>query len=245
MKTDLLETSIIIHYRKDSDDRAFNLKTIYSFLEENIQYKELIIINDNKEIDTEMEWFKQKRSNLIPLFFENDGHFRKAYAFNIAANHASGKVLCFYDVDVIIDQNNLKLAQDMILSGEFDHVYPFNGTFMNVRKPAFPAFLENFDFSLLKNSLDIEFASDTSPGGCNLISREAFTKIKGYDSDFIGWGFEDTDYYERSTRSNRVAYLKNDDAICWHLDHDNSIRLENPHYQNNLKKFIQNNRNLC
>lgn len=243
MKTDLSNTSIIIHYRKDSEDRAFNLKTIYRFLEENVQFKELIIINDNDKIDPEMEFFKQKRTDLIPLWFHNDDQFRKTYAFNVGCAHATGNVLCFYDVDVLIEPKYLKLAQDKILSGEFDHVYPFTGRFMNVKKELFPTFLPEFDFSVVKNSPEYtEVASNESPGGCNLISKEAFIKMKGYDNDFIGWGFEDTDFYERSKRSNRVQYLDDPDAVCWHLNHDNSIRMENPHYQKNLQKFITNNR---
>jgi len=157
--------------------------------------------------------------------------------------HATGDVLCFYDVDILIDPKFLKIAQDKILSGEADHVYPFNGTFVNVQKPLFPAFLEHFNFEIPNNSQEhTEFASAESPGGCNLISKEAFMKIKGYDNGFIGWGFEDTDYFERSSRVNRVEYLKDARAICWHLDHESAIRTENPHYNNNLQIFIKNNR---
>jgi len=85
MKTDLSNTSFIIHYRKDSEDRAFNLKTIYRFLEENVKYKELIIVNDNSKVDDEMTLFKQKRPDLIPLWFENQDHFKKSYAFNVGS----------------------------------------------------------------------------------------------------------------------------------------------------------------
>jgi len=244
-KFDLTNTSFIIHYRKDSLDRAFNLRTICRFFLEKIDYGQLIIINDNNKVDDEMEQFKNNVNNIVPLFFQNDDHFKKSASFNAASNYATGELLCFYDVDVLIEPRFLKEAQDKILRGEYDHIYPFNGTFFNVKQEYFPRFLNTFNFELLLLSKELEyleFASDTSPGGCNIISKEAFKKIGGYDESFIGWGFEDTDFKERSCRQNKIHYLSDKDAICWHLNHDNSIRLENPHYQRNLQIFIKNNR---
>jgi predicted glycosyltransferase involved in capsule biosynthesis len=242
MKTDLSKTSIIIHYRKDSEDRAFNLKTIVRFLSNNVNYGELIIINDSSEIDPEMHSFSDKNGKY--LFFKNDGHFKKAYGFNEAASIAKCDILCFYDVDILIEPKYIKMSQDAIIKGEFDHIYPFNGTFINIKKENFNEFLDDFNFSIMKGLTSNELASSTSPGGCNLISRQAFSKIGGYDQDFVGWGFEDTDFFERSKKINRVKYLDDVDAICWHLEHDNAIRVENPHYNNNLNKFIKNNR-IC
>jgi predicted glycosyltransferase involved in capsule biosynthesis len=241
--TDLSETSIIIHYRKDSDDRAFNLKTITDFLIREINFKQLIIVNDNDKVDHEMLDFKGI-DKVYPIFYENTDHFKKAASFNYGRSVATGKVLCFYDVDALIEPKYLKMAQDEILNGVADHVYPFSGSFRNIKKEAFGNILNPVDFDKIKNlnSDLVEWASDTSPGGCNMISKEAFDKIKGYDINFIGWGFEDTDFYERSTRNNRVKYLKDTDSTCWHLDHASAIRVENPHYQNNLNVFIRNNR---
>lgn len=240
MKTDLSNTSIIIHYRKDSEDRGFNLKTIFRFLSDNVEYGELIVINDSCEIDPEM--YSLSGENIKSLFFKNDGHFKKSYGFNSAASVAKCDILCFYDVDILIEPKYLKMAQDKILNSECDHVYPFNGTFINLKKENFDKFLGDFNFTVVKGLSSNELASTTSPGGCNLISKGAFLKIGGYDEGFVGWGFEDTDFFERSKRINRVEYLDDCDAVCWHLDHDNAIRVENPHYNNNLNKFIKNNR---
>ena len=242
--TDLSNTSIIIHYRKDSDDREFNLNTITKFLSENVNFKQLIIVNDDKSIDSGMFKFKNL-DKICPVFIQNEDHFKKALAFNTARKmYATGDVLCFYDVDVLIEPQYLKIAQDKILRGDADHVYPFNGYFYNIKKSCFDQILDPLDFRKIDNleSEYVEFASDRSPGGCCLISTEAFDKIGGYDTNFIGWGFEDTDFFERSEEINRVEYLEEYDSICWHLEHSSAIRTENPHYENNLKTFIKNNR---
>lgn len=249
MKYNLSHTSIIIHYRKDSEDRAYNLDKIMNYLNLFIDFKELIIINDNSKIDEEMKFYKNK-DRIIPLFMENTDHFKKSVAFNQAVKHSTGEVLCFYDVDILIEGKYLELAQSKIIDGTFDHVYPYTGYFVNIKKNAFSHIFPSYDFQFLLNDLPaydlkwttdyLEPASDYSPGGCNMISKKAFDKMGGYDSRFIGWGYEDTDFFLRSERENNVQYLSDKDAICWHLSHDNAIRLENPHYNNNIKTFNEN-----
>jgi predicted glycosyltransferase involved in capsule biosynthesis len=248
-KFDLSNTSIIIHFRKDHQDRVDNLHRIVSYLCKFLNFKELIIINDNSLLDEEMRSFKDN-NKIIPLFFENHDHFKKSQCFNIGAKYATGEILCFYDVDVLIEGQYLSLAQEQILNGAFDHIYPFTGYFVNIKKSAFEHVLPTYNFDFLLEKLPkydlswttdyLEPASNESPGGCNLISRKAFKKIGGYDERFIGWGYEDTDFLIRSRNSNKVAYLTEKNAICWHLSHDNAIRLENPHYNNNIKVFNEN-----
>lgn len=245
--SNLSDTSILIHYRRDSDDREFNLMTIVEFLKDNVDYKELFIINDNKEIDKELFIFKNDPKVKV-LFFENHDQFKKSQAFNIGREHSTGDILCFYDVDVLIEPQFLQVARDSIKLGGYDHVYPFTGTFYNIKKTIFDEILNPIDFGRMKQedvstSEHVEWASDTSPGGCNLISAEAFDKIGGYDNSFIGWGFEDTDFYERSKKLNKVTYLDDTRSFCWHLDHSSAIRMENPHYEANLRKFVLNRSN--
>ena len=57
-KYNLTETSFIIHFRRDSDDRLFNLKCILNYFDTFINYKELFIINDDFELDSELENLK-------------------------------------------------------------------------------------------------------------------------------------------------------------------------------------------
>jgi len=216
-----------------------------------MDYKELIIINDDTKIDSEMLKFKNF-PNINLLFFENRDEFKKAECFNQGALKATGKILCFYDADVLIEGKYLEQSQNEILNGRYDHIYPFTGYFINIKKLMFDKIFPDYNFNILKESLGgydltwnndlMEPASDRSPGGCNLISKESFLKIGGYDSRFIGWGFEDTDFQFRSKRVNKVKYLNDRDSICWHLQHDNPIRLENPYYDNNIQIFNRNNR---
>jgi hypothetical protein len=72
LKYNLTETSFIIHFRKDSDDRIFNLKCILNYFDTYIDYKELFIINDDSELDSELEKLKEKYPKILIGFLKND-----------------------------------------------------------------------------------------------------------------------------------------------------------------------------
>lgn len=243
MKYNLKKTSIIMHYREDSPDREFNLKNIYKFFDTFFDYQELIIINDNVKMDSVMHDFKNLSPKVIGLFYENDQPFRKGDCFNKAAEISKGDILCFYDVDILIEPKFLEIAQYELLNNDFDHIYPHNGEFVTVKKEAFNKILPSFDFDFMisnKNSDLFEWAASNSPGGCNLITKKSFNKINGYDHRFVGWGYEDTDFRQRSSKKNRIKYLDDENAICWHLQHDDAIKSENPYFKYNENIYIQN-----
>jgi predicted glycosyltransferase involved in capsule biosynthesis len=239
-KYDLAGFSFILHYRKDSADREQNLRRILKFLRDNF-IAEIVIINDEKNIDNPPTWIKEWADQL--LICHNDDEFRKSYCYNEAASKAKGDIFCFWDVDVMVDPKFVWESYLRIDRGFQDHIYPFNGTFIDVQKLLFP-WLENYHFDQMMGlwgdkDEDLHFASGESPGGCNMITREAFEKIGGYDQRFIGWGFEDTDFMQRSKKMNRVSRIMDDDAICWHFNHE-AIRTENPHYMRNLLIYNEN-----
>lgn len=243
MKPDLSHTSFIIHYRKDHDDRFYNFKTILNFLETSIISHEVIIINDDKEMSDEFYNLVSKFPNCKIIFYKNSGVYKRPLAFKKAAKLATGSVLCFYDVDVLIEPIFLKMAQDSILLDHADHVYPYNGTFINILKKDIEA-IESFNFETFKKYVtstevghvndNLEICSTTSFGGVYLISKPSYIKMGEHDERFIGWGFEDNEFYNRSKRFNRICRVMIPDAFCWHINHQGTIRMDNPHLNDNF-----------
>lgn len=242
----LPELSVILHYRKDSEDREFNLKTLLKFFSEQFELSDISVVNDDSKIDPTIIQLGTKYPNINFLFYENSGVYQRTQCFNILASSvAKGSILAFWDIDVFIDPKFVKQSYNLILESKFDHVYPFNGYFIDIQKDLFELIEErNFD-ELNKLHRDrhpsLHIASDVSQGGCNLISKEAYNKIGGYDPQFIGWGFEDVDIFRRSSKVNKVKTISDPEAICWHLHHEQAIRLENPYHQHNLQLFNRNN----
>lgn len=239
------DITFVIHYRKDTEDRKHNLLTSGVYLRDKFPESEIIIVNDDKVCDEDFKESFRYVGGVKPIFLENHDEFRKSLSFNEAAKRATGNIFCFWDVDVLIRSGYIRIAYELIKDGAADHVYPFNGTFVDVQKDLFHDFLTRYNFEHIEKLWELKhpslhFASGESPGGCTMISREAFERMGGYDDRFIGWGFEDTDFLYRSRKVNKVSYLEGKNAICWHLNHENAKRLENPHYHNNLLIFNQN-----
>jgi predicted glycosyltransferase involved in capsule biosynthesis len=243
--------SIILHYRRDCDDREFNLKTTLKFLKSNFVVSDIVVIVDEK-IHSRENYPKWIEEYAKVILVENDDEFKKSYSYNVGANSTNGDVLCFWDVDVLIEAVCISTSYDSISVWKtHDHVYPYDGTFVDVKKNYFCEFLDNYDFDKLKNELqsfdlgyfngNVHVISTNSPGGCNLISREAFNRIGGYDERFVGWGFEDTDFRDRSMKINRVKYQS--DNVLWHLEHtthNDQDRSKQPHYLNNMNTYMKN-----
>lgn len=249
--TQLPELSIIIHYRKDCEDREFNLRTLLRYISTTFKVCDTYVVVDERvHSEEKIPLWAKEYANII--FVQNDDEFRKSFCFNRAAEVAKGGVFCFWDVDALIEAKYIEEAYSKILEQKtYDHVYPFSGVFVDVKKNFFSEFIDTFDFVKLNEQLtskdigfyngNVQVASNISPGGCTMISKEAFFKMGGFDENFIGWGFEDTDFRERSKKINRVGYL--DSNALWHLSHnspDVDDRSKQPHYRNNLQTFNKN-----
>jgi predicted glycosyltransferase involved in capsule biosynthesis len=236
------ELVFILHYRKDSEDREKNLRNVLKFLKDTFEAN-IVVVAEYQNDDDPLSWIVRD-FNVRCISWINEDEFKKCESFNDGVAETTEKILCFWDVDVIIDPKFINVAYKTILNGKADHVYPFNGTFIDVNKELFSELLyQKFDLlnGLYRQKHEwLEFASGESPGGCNMISREAFFNIDGYDERFIGWGFEDNDFYQRSLKVNNLMRFSDPDAICWHMHHDQAIRTENPHYGRNLQIYNEN-----
>ena len=93
--------------------------------------------------------------------------FNLPYARNIGASAAAAETLCFFDADILIGE------------GFIDWV----------RGNARP---EIFYRASLVNGVRLKQTC-----GSAVCSRAAFKTVAGYDQSFLGWGGEDTDFYQR------------------------------------------------
>jgi predicted glycosyltransferase involved in capsule biosynthesis len=73
-----------------------------------------------------------------------------------------------------------------------------------------------------------------SKGGMVMYNKDKFIKCKGYNPNFVAWGFEDD---EIINRVKRLGYewdrVKDTEAIAWHFPHENTVREKHSMYQNN------------
>ena len=240
---DLGGVSFIIHYRKDSDDRFFNLSQILRYYEQSFTGYEIIIVNDDSEEDTELNVFKE--SDLITIhFFKNSDNWKKNNCFNIGTAIAKYNVYGFVDTDALIDPKYMSRATTALHNGECEHIYPYNGWFINIKKEYFEEFLPTFNFTELVSQIstrklfweneNMNIVHNRSKGGMFLMNKTGYNNIGKFNETFSGWGYEDDNNYFISMKSsNRIGIINIDNAIMWHLEHF-AIRDQNPDITENI-----------
>ena len=78
------------------------------------------------------------------------------------------------------------------------------------------------------------------------IDKEDFLNVGGYREDLKGYGFDDSDLYQRLIQSGiaRATLNLNSKPLLFHVPHNANLRVEN--YENkNIRETMQYNRDLC
>lgn len=246
MKTDLNNIGLMIHFRRDVDDRFRNLEMVVKFYRENSDNLQIAILNDDKELDKD---FKRlcKQYDCKGLFMENPDVYWRTKAFNEMSKILDVEYLIAGDTDVIVDPKYI-LEATRLFNEDTGIVYPYNGMFIHLKQPMFEKFA--VDQSLLdlvcksQTLKPIPYDQDEnflvahpqSKGGMVMFGKQAFVDCNGYNPNFKGWGYEDDEILARFLKVGfTVKRVENKDAIAWHLPHENTVREKHPYYDNNRR----------
>lgn len=244
MKINLNNIGLMIHFRRDVDDRFRNLEMVVNFYRENTCNLQIVIVNDDCVLDKD---FKRlcKTYNCKGLFMENSDVYWRTKSFNEASKILDCEYIIAGDTDVIVDPRFIVKAKELF-TDNIGIVYPYNGMFIHLKKPMFEEFTANqnlvnlFDKSqtLKPHAYDQDenflVAHPYSKGGMVMFSRKAFLDCNGYNPNFKGWGYEDDEIPARFQKMGfTITRVEDQDAIAWHLPHENTIREQHIYYDNN------------
>jgi predicted glycosyltransferase involved in capsule biosynthesis len=248
MKTDLNNIGLMIHFRRDVDDRFRNLEMVVKFYRENSDNLQIAILNDDKELDKD---FKRlcKQYDCKGLFMENHDVYWRTKAFNEMSKILTCEFIIAGDTDVIVDPKFiLKAVERFHQNDMIGVVYPYNGMFIHLKQPMFEKFqVDQSLVDLLNKSQTLKpipydqddnflVAHPQSKGGMVMFRKKAFVYCNGYNPNFKGWGYEDDEILSRFQKFVwGVDRVYHKDAIAWHLPHENTVREKHPYYENNRK----------
>ena len=248
MKINLSNIGLMIHFRRDVDDRFRNLEMVVKFYRENSENLQIAILNDDKELD---EDFKRlcKQYDCKGLFMENHDVYWRTKAFNEMSKILDVDYLIAGDTDVIVDPKYLLQAKNQFQENErIGVIYPYNGMFIHLKQPMFEIFREGQTLlDLLSKSQTLKpipydqdenflVAHPHSKGGMVMFRKSAFIECNGYNPNFKGWGYEDDEVSTRFIKMNWIIGRVHDkEAIAWHLPHENTVREKHPYYHENHK----------
>lgn len=235
-------TTFCIFFREDNAKRVDNLFAIVDY------YKRC---NDKSNFIVYYEYVDDINARIVDHLTKNikckvilsngkaEG-WNKCVGYNQCAVLAHTPVLCFNDVDVIVDPEQVVRVENYLLeNAKSGLIYPFDGRFLCVDNTLKNEFIDAFTKNNYKNALEhlrqFEPASqqinaktqhvfvghNNSPGGIVMVRKDNFIKMGGYNPNFLGWGYEDS---EILSRAKILGFKCGRDLSgpCWHMDHTDS-----------------------
>lgn len=78
----------------------------------------------------------------------------------------------------------------------------------------------------------------TTPGACQCMHIDQWSRLRGYDENYVGWGSEDTDLYTRGRKSGlKIKWMgeSRDSIMAFHQPHPRNTKRDLEHQERNKK----------
>lgn len=222
--------SFIIPYTPDTSERVKNKNIVLKYYQEIFPDAEFIIEETN-EITA----------------------FNKCKAYNTGALKASHNTLVFIDIDIIVSENSLRKSIEMSQNSE-NIVIGYNGVAIYLTYDAKKILTDNITYDRISKLLTIdsynfdklfktelfEVGNLKAVGGCLVMNKQCFEDIKGFNPNFVGWGYEDNEIIIRAHKLGKnIFYVNTNHPYLYHLPHhdievDKSLHV---YYNNNREEY--------
>jgi len=243
-KQDFKDISIIVPIRIDTKERGENLNIIWNFYKENCENVDFIFVENDCKIKSNL----YIPINNIHYFIENTNVFNKCKTFNTGGKLSKRKYVCFLDVDIIINPQQIINAKNKIIENKMDLMIPYNGIAFYLTKESKDKFMiyKNYDYlvSIFPEKFHTNYqnknlliANNQSVGGCIIMSNDFFYKINGFNPNILIWGYDDNEIISRSQKLDyKVGRINGRHDVLWHLPHEDKNskpKEQHPFYEQN------------
>lgn len=227
------DVSAVIPVKIDSAQRRRNLEHVVEYLRKMARGIEILVVE--QESTTALNKDQLASNEVDHVHVPGDGSHWKTRNANLGAKLARRNILLFLDCDVVLDPGALKCAIEMVReNGGF--AQPFNGVLVEFNRGLVEkcsdicALLENASFfapDYDKNLPDLDFSAAIplyggsdylATGGAVVCDRRDFFLIGGYNENFISYGFEDMEFFERIVKFG-YTIKRIHTANAYHLPH--------------------------
>lgn len=191
--------SFVIPVRIDSSERARNLDLV---IEQLLSLECFIDIEIRiLEADELPHYVLKVNSNRIYKKFVKDTSpiFHRTKYLNQLISEAPGSIVGIWDTDVLIPQNQILQAIDVIKNGNAIMSFPYDGRFYMLPPEESKLFSKGTiieDFCENINKYPLPYGPN-SVGGAFLVNKEIYMSNGGENQNFYGWGPEDAERCKR------------------------------------------------
>lgn len=217
-KANLKDVLFIIPIKIDSNDR---LENTYLQLEYLTHHLDTNIVVGEEESKDGKYWLEDYRDDIDYLKFPADiSMFYKAKILNKAYKSYTHPIVVICDVDVLCRISSYIKAADMIRSGEYQIVCPFDGRTASVERDIIPLIKQRLDISVL-DKYDLKTNDPKVSLACGaiiFIDREFYINCGMENENFVSYAPDDQE------RIHRVCKLggkfgRDEDSEVFHLQH--------------------------
>ena len=228
---DLSQTTFIIPIGIDSPDREFNFLHTVQYLCDNLKTK-IFIWESGKEqhVHGLLKKINDRLCEITYQFNQTSEVFHRTKMLNEMLFHVKTPVVANYDIDILLPCKVYFQAQQLIVDGVADLVYPYFKGMSQYRV---------WDKKQLQAELVLVPGElwQSMCGHCQFFNTTAYRAGGMENENFISWGPEDSERMERFTKFGfKVMWLTN---FIWHLEHwrgDNSGE-KNKYFYPNLELY--------
>ncbi|MBT5265027.1 MAG: hypothetical protein HOL85_09360 [Rhodospirillaceae bacterium] len=231
-EADLRQVTHAIPFRFDSGERLENLKVLTEYLDQTMPESTTSVCEEGPHA-----YGNAVRCTHYRHIANDKDYGHKTFLVNRIADTCETAVFIACDVDVLVPINQLRQATALILSGEADMVFPFDGSCYDLTRSAAPVLTATPDLATSSISPDLRpFVLGRrayNVGSCVVWSLEAFRSIGMENETFKAWGAHDGEILGRALKLGlNVARVP---GAVYHLDHPRP-------YHGGLEQYAVTNR---
>lgn len=234
----LTNTSFIIPLYIESEDRLKNAKSVLGFLNKNFITN--VLIHEVYEKNSKLNFIdKFNNLNITHLSQEKNSEvYHRTKYLNKLLSLVKTKVVCNYDIDVILPVRSYVVSEYLIDNNLYDVVYPYGfGDYqMQVSKDFTRTnFNKNFDISSINK--DYLYNERSEYGHCIFFKTDSYKSFGAENENFISYGPEDSERYFRAVNFGMNIHRIKD--FVYHFEHErtSNSNKQNLHYVDNQELF--------
>jgi len=226
-KSEVPGVTIIIPFQIREQPRASSLKTVIKNMKAQ-KWPKIQIIIVEQDYSSHVNQVNEEGITYYHAHSDNPNQpFIKSRAFNQGVVIAKHDKIIFHDADIIVSSNYVQKIMQSLQDNEAVHL-GLNVNYLTKEST------ENLDRTGRLDVVMSERLVKYFEGGSFGIRKDSFIKIGGFCELFIGYGNEDTEFYDRMSRgckfhndrSQEFIHLYHNRSTGWMERHENNKSLE-------------------